>query len=121
VSGTTQPDAAAALAALRDRFDALDDQLVDLIAARLRLADEAASLKRDLGRPIVDPVREAAAAARRRQRARDVAGDVGMDGVVDDVFAVLVPASRARQARRQLQHQPNGQCIGSRPAVRFGC
>jgi chorismate mutase len=97
-------DTTAALAALRDRFDALDDQLVDLIAARLRLADEAAPLKRTLGRPIVDPIREAAAAARRRQRARDVAGDLGLDGVVDDVFAVLVAASRARQARGPARH-----------------
>lgn len=101
MSGTTGPDdTIAALAALRDRFDALDDQLVDLIAARLRLADEAAPLKRALGRPIIDPIREAAAAARRRTRAHEVAGDAGLGGVVDDVFAVLVPASRARQARR---------------------
>jgi len=98
-------DAAAALAALRDRFDALDDQLVDLIAARLRLADEAAPLKRALGRPIVDPVREAAAAARRQARARVVGADVAVDGVVDDVFAVLVQASRARQARRPVPDQ----------------
>ncbi len=90
-----------ALAALRARFDAIDDQLVGLIAARLRLADEAAPLKRLLGRPIVDPEREAAAAARRRDRCRAVVGDASVDGVVDDVFAVLVHASRARQARHR--------------------
>lgn len=97
-----QDDTLAALAALRDRFDALDEQLVDLIAARLRLADEAAPLKQALGRPTVDPGREAAAAARRRARARAVVGGGSVDGVIDDVFAVLVHASRARQARARV-------------------
>jgi chorismate mutase len=100
VTGTGDDDAIAALTALRARFDTLDDQLVELMAARLRLAEEAAPLKQALGRPVVDPLREAEAASRRRTRAHELTGNASLTGVVDDVFAVLVHASRARQARR---------------------
>ena len=100
-------EATAALAALRARFDDVDDRLLALIAERLRLADEAAPLKAALGRPAFDPGREAEARARRAaviaglSNRTDEDGENGEDAVsvADDVFEVLVRASRARQER----------------------
>lgn len=86
-------DFAAALATVRVRFDAVDDELVRLIAQRLRLAREAGALKAAAGKPVVDVAREAAAAARR-------AALVERDderALVDAVFAVLVAGSRRAQ------------------------
>lgn len=94
------PDPAAALVALRARFDDVDDRLLALIAERLRLADEAAPLKVALGRPVTDPAREAEAAARRSAVMAGLLNDEDAVSVADDVFEILVRASRARQASR---------------------
>ena len=97
--GVGERDPVAALFALRARFDDVDDRLLALIAERLRLADEAAPLKAALGRPAVDPAREAEASARRATAIAGLLNDKDAVSVADDVFAVLVRASRARQER----------------------
>jgi chorismate mutase len=85
---------ATTLRALREAFDAVDDEIIAAIAKRQALALEAGRLKAALGRPVRDDVREAEAAARRR----DVANGVGADvDVVEVVFAALVDDSRRRQ------------------------
>jgi len=90
---TTEP----ALAALRRAFDDVDAQLLVLLAERQRLARAAGEVKRAAGLPIVDEHREAAAAAARRVRA----ASLGLDGAfVDDVFALVVGASRRAQGAR---------------------
>ncbi len=100
------PEQTAALAAVRARFDAVDDVIVAAILERLRLADEAAAIKQAAAAPVLDAGREAASAARRRQVLDGLLGhgddDDGLDvrATIDGVFDVLVAASRARQGRR---------------------
>lgn len=102
------PVQTAALAAVRARFDAVDDAIIAAITERLRLADQAAAIKGPAGAPVLDAPREARSRARRAALIADVAtGAAGVAEVadvaevVDAVFAVLVTASRARQARHQ--------------------
>ena len=110
------PAQTAALAAVRARFDAVDDAIIAAITERLRLADEAAAIKGPTGAPVLDAAREARSSARRAAMIADLLGrdhgganDVATAAhdvaevaeVVDAVFAVLVAASRARQARHQ--------------------
>jgi chorismate mutase-like protein len=85
------------LAALRRAFDDVDAQLLALLAERQRLARAAGEVKRAAGLPIIDEQREAAAAAARRVRA----AALGLDAAfVDDVFALVVGASRRAQGAR---------------------
>ena len=110
------PAQTAALAAVRARFDAVDDAIIAAIAERLRLSDQAAAIKGPAGAPVLDAAREARSRARRAAMIADLLGrdhggatDVATAAhdvaevaeVVDAVFAVLVAASRARQARHQ--------------------
>jgi chorismate mutase len=88
-----------ALSALRTRFDVLDDQLVALIVERTRLADEAGAIKKSMGLPVRDLAREETSSLRRRARAKALIGDDSLRPLVDEVFAALVAASRARQER----------------------
>jgi len=46
-----------ALVALRDRIDAIDDRIIDLLAERVRLAHEVAACKREHGIPVRLPDR----------------------------------------------------------------
>ena len=54
------------LNALRDKIDAVDKQLIDLLAARLALVGEVGEVKSRHGLPIYAPDREASMLARRR-------------------------------------------------------
>jgi chorismate mutase len=57
-------DPAARLQEIRAAIDAIDDQLLTLLAARTELALEAGEVKSALGRAVQDPEREAALLAR---------------------------------------------------------
>jgi chorismate mutase/prephenate dehydrogenase len=62
-------DMAEELNALRDKIDAVDKQLIDLLAARLALVGEVGEVKSRHGLPIYAPDREASMLARRRAEA----------------------------------------------------
>ena len=66
------------LNALREQIDAVDKQLVDLLAQRLSLVAEVGEVKSRHGLPIYAPDREAAMLAKRREEAeqRGVPGDL---------------------------------------------
>ncbi|MNZ49463.1 T-protein [compost metagenome] len=66
------------LNALRDKIDAVDKQLIDLLAARLALVGEVGEVKSRHGLPIYAPDREASMLARRRAEAEllGVPGDL---------------------------------------------
>lgn len=66
------------LNALRDKIDALDRQLIDLLAARLALVGEVGEVKSRHGLPIYVPEREASMLTRRRHEAEllGVPGDL---------------------------------------------
>ena len=51
----------------RERIDALDQELVDLLNARMRCAQEIGKIKKAAGRPVRDPDRERALLDKLRQ------------------------------------------------------
>lgn len=57
------------LSKLRDQIDAVDQQIIDLLAERLRLVGEVGEVKTKHGLPIYVPEREAAMLAKRREEA----------------------------------------------------
>ena len=57
---TDKPDNAARLNELRDRIDALDDRLIELISERGEIAVEIGRVKADDGTPVYAPHREKA-------------------------------------------------------------
>jgi len=58
------------LHAVRDVIDSIDEQLVSLLAQRLKLVDELTALKRKIGKGIRDEAREQAIIERARERAK---------------------------------------------------
>jgi predicted regulator of amino acid metabolism with ACT domain/chorismate mutase len=59
------------LRALRQEIDRIDEQLIDLLAARLKLANDLVAIKRRLGKDIRDVEREREVVALARRRARE--------------------------------------------------
>lgn len=57
------------LSKLRDQIDAVDQQIIDLLAERLRLVGEVGEVKSEYGLPIYAPDREAAMLKKRRAEA----------------------------------------------------
>ncbi len=60
----------ARLEALRHEIEALDEQLVSLLARRLALVEEVGEVKQQLGLPTLDPTREAEVVRRGAELAR---------------------------------------------------
>lgn len=85
-----------ALTEARASIDALDRELVELLARRTQLALRAARAKSGAGRPIQDSRREEDLL---RQR-RDLAQEYQLDpGALSDVFEAVLRFSRAEQRR----------------------
>ena len=63
------------LDALRAEIGAVDRELVELIARRLRLAARIGELKASLGLPVLDPAREAEVIRRAAAGAREKGAD----------------------------------------------
>lgn len=77
----------AALRALRDRIDALDDRLLDLLAERIRVAHEVAACKREHGIPARLPDRVQAVL----DRCAAAGAPRGLDpGYVRALWAVII-------------------------------
>ncbi|MFN7958160.1 MAG: prephenate dehydrogenase/arogenate dehydrogenase family protein [Holophagaceae bacterium] len=86
-----------ALQEARDHIDALDRELVALLARRTELGLRAGRAKADLGLPVHDPDREASQLQARRAWAQEA----GLDPRgVEDVFRAVLRASRSAQGGR---------------------
>jgi chorismate mutase len=59
-ANATSETAAARLNALRAQVEHVDEEIVRLVAERMRLGREIGAAKRALGMPVLDPAREAA-------------------------------------------------------------
>ena len=79
---------------VRAQLDALDRQLVDILARRFEVGSEAARLKRALGIPVHDPAREEQVISQAREWARS--GGLP-EAEVADMFRMLIAISRAAQ------------------------
>ena len=75
------------LHAVRDVIDSIDEQLVSLLAQRLKLVDELTALKRKLGKGIRDEARERAIIGRARQRAKKAKLDPAL---VESVMRLVI-------------------------------
>jgi prephenate dehydrogenase len=85
-----------ALQEARDHIDALDQELVGLLARRTELVLRAGRAKAELGLPVHDPDREAAQLQARRAWAE--ASGLDAQGV-EEVFRAVLRASRTAQGR----------------------
>lgn len=85
------------VATLRARLEALDREIVERIAERVRLAERIGRAKREAGRATLDPGREAAVI----RRATSMARDAGLaDEDVRDIFWHLVGLCRRAQMEK---------------------
>ncbi|QQQ15023.1 bifunctional chorismate mutase/prephenate dehydrogenase [Aeromonas media] len=89
------------LNALRDKIDAMDKQLIDLLAARLALVGEVGEVKSRHGLPIYAPDREASMLARRRAEAErlGVPGDL-----IEDVLRRVMRESYILESTSDKEH-----------------
>ena len=84
------------LESVRRQLDALDRQLVEILARRFETGREAARLKHALGIPIHDPAREEQVI----NRAMEWARSAGLpEEEVSDLFRRLISISRGAQIR----------------------
>jgi chorismate mutase len=91
---TAAADPAARLEALRGEIVALDRELVEVIARRVRLAREIGQAKREMGVPTLDPSREASVV----RRAGEMAREAGLpEDDVREIFWHLIGLSRRAQ------------------------
>ena len=92
------------LNALRDKIDAVDKQLIDLLAARLALVGEVGEVKSRHGLPIYAPDREASMLARRRAEAErlGVPGDL-----IEDVLRRVMRESYILESTSDKEHHFN--------------
>lgn len=91
-------DNAERLEEMRRAVAGLDDELVRLLARRLTLAREIGDLKKRLGVPVLDPVREAQVVRRGAKLAREL----GVDGeLVRDLLWRIMSQARG------VQHIPS--------------
>ena len=84
------------LLAARDIIDEIDTELLHLLARRAQVSLRAARAKREVGRGVRDPDREAELLRSRQEQAEEL----GLDpGSVGEVFAALLAFSRRHQRR----------------------
>jgi chorismate mutase len=84
----------ASVEALRGEIEAIDQQLVQLLARRVRVACSVGEAKRAAGLPVLDPAREAAIVRRASASARHAGID---DEDVRYIFWHVVGMSRRAQ------------------------
>jgi chorismate mutase len=82
---------------LRNRIDAIDEQLVRLLNDRVACAVEVGRLKHEAGLPIYQPEREAQVFNRVRGSATALAGPLTSDAVVRIFERVIDEARRAER------------------------
>jgi chorismate mutase / prephenate dehydrogenase len=86
---------------LRTRIEAVDAELVRLIAERRALVLQVGRVKGELGLPVLDPTREAAVVRRAAALAREGGGD---EELVRDVIWRIIASARDEQEGRTRWH-----------------
>lgn len=82
---------------LRERLEALDGELIRLVGLRRDLVLQVGRVKEEMGRPVLDPVREARVVRRAAERARDAGVD---EELVRDVIWRIMASARDAQTGR---------------------
>ncbi len=98
---STEPDVAPpGLDALRREIDALDAQIVDLLARRAATVQQVVRLKKAAGLPVYHPAREEDLISRRREQA--VRAGLDPDHV-EELYRCIIRQSRMRQTAHVAQ------------------
>ncbi len=85
-----------ALCGLRQDIDAIDAQIVSLLADRQHVVRDVASLKKSHNLPVYHPAREEDLISRRRQQAKDT----GLDpDFIEEIYRTIIRRSRVVQTR----------------------
>ena len=87
-------DVSERLGKLRDRIDAIDARLIDLLAERQKEVESVVALKKDLNIPVYHPAREEDLISRRRARAKEVGFD---PEYMEQIFRCIIRHSRVSQ------------------------
>lgn len=87
------------LSQLREEIDRLDDQIIELVAERMRVAIRIGELKRKTGLPIYDPERERAI----YQRLCGKAPKPATPDIVRRIFERLIDESRRAEQRAERE------------------
>ena len=97
-------DAEARLAQLRRGLEEIDEELIRLVGRRRDLVLEVGSVKEALGRPVLDPTREAHVVRRAAERARALGVD---EELVRDVVWRIMASAREAQTGRSAWGPPD--------------
>ncbi len=95
---TADRDLESTLARLRDRLEEVDGELIRLVGERRSLALEVGRVKDALGRPVLDPTREARVVRRAAERARDMGVDEEL--IRDVIWRIIASAREAQTGQR---------------------
>lgn len=98
-------DREARLDALRQRIVEVDEALVALVGERRDLVLEVGRIKEALGRPVMDPAREAEVVRRAAALAREAGVD---EELVRDVIWRIIASARDAQEGREGWGPPEG-------------
>jgi chorismate mutase/prephenate dehydratase len=88
------PEAMRELEALRQRIDALDEQVLALVAERARVVASIAALKRAEGVPLKDPAREREILGRLQARRPDPLTEETVAALLQAILGACLPAAR---------------------------
>ncbi|MGE0591333.1 MAG: chorismate mutase [Vicinamibacterales bacterium] len=97
--------------ALRDRIDAVDQQLVALLNERVACAVEIGRIKHQSGLAVYQPDREAEVLGGVRRRAGELGGPLTADAVVRIFERIIDEARRAERVASAQRHDgdPSGE------------
>lgn len=96
---TADRDLESTLARLRDRLEEVDGELIRLVGERRSLVLEVGRLKDALGRPVLDPTREARVVRRAAERAREMGVDEEL--IRDVIWRIIASAREAQTGQSQ--------------------
>ncbi len=103
-------DELARLKEMRERIDALDEQLLELLSRRQEVVAEVVAFKKEHGMPVYHPAREADLIEARRESA----ARAGLDpDCIEEIFRNIMRFSRATQTREiaRVGVKPGGRIL----------
>jgi chorismate mutase/prephenate dehydrogenase len=96
----SSPDTRRSLSGLRGQIDAVDREILELLARRMTIVSELAQVKRDSGVKVRDPQRESEILADRRANAQRL----GLSAeLIESLFRLIMWASRDYQAQLKAE------------------